>query len=262
LASLGLSTGYALDQALAIGQKEAAAAVLRLAFDVPGLVLDLSPHFGHAYSLLARVIRRGGGRQAFLATRLSAPPGAEAERQLRRQERDFGRGRVDLVQIEDLADWQAGLAQLREWKAQGRIRYIGLTHRHHDAFPALERILAREAVDFLQIPYSVAEPEAERRLLPLAAKRGVAVIAQRPLAGGFLARQARERPLPSWAAGLGCRDWRSLFLKYVLAHPAVTCALLDTADARTFQGDLAAARGRLPGAARRAALRKQVQGWG
>lgn len=163
-------------------------------------------------------------------------------------------GRLDLVQIHNLLDWQAHLPTLRAWKETGRIRYLGVTHYALSAFDELERLVRREKLDFVQLPYSVGVRQAEARLLPAARDSGTAVIVMRPFEGGSLFAEARRRPLPPFARELGAASWAQLFLKWILAHPAVTAAIPATANPEHLTDDLGAARGPLPDEALRREL--------
>jgi diketogulonate reductase-like aldo/keto reductase len=257
---VGLAADHDFQQGLAGDQRDQLGRVLRLTFDLPRCLVDTSPQYARAESLVARIARRGGpGEGLFVATQVSARGFGEDVRQLQRQEHSFGPGRIDLVQIHNLVEWQSNLRTLREWKEEGRIRYIGVSHYHRAAFSGLERVLERERVDFLQLNYSLAEPEAEERLLPLAVERGAAVIASRPFAAGYLFHRLRNRPLPRWAAELGCHSWRCLLLKYVVSHPAVTCAVTDTADPAQMAEHFAAGQEPLLNVKQRRRLRAMLQ---
>jgi aryl-alcohol dehydrogenase-like predicted oxidoreductase len=140
---------------------------------------------------------------------------------------------------------------MRDWKAQGRFRYIGITHYESGAFGEVEKVLRSEKLDFLQINYSITEREAEQRLLPLAKERGVAVLVNRPFGGGDLFGRVRAKPLPDWATEFDCRSWAQFFLKWILAHPAVTCAIPATNNSRHLQDNMEAGSGRLPTAKQR-----------
>jgi aryl-alcohol dehydrogenase-like predicted oxidoreductase len=146
------------------------------------------------------------------------------------------------------------LATLRDWKEQGRVRYIGVTHYTASAHAELARLLAREQVDFVQINYSIMEREAEERVLPIAQERGVAVIINRPLGGGGLFGRVRGKPLPDFAAEFDCTSWAQFFLKWIIAHPAVTCAIPATNKASHMEDNLLGGMGRLPDAKMRARM--------
>jgi diketogulonate reductase-like aldo/keto reductase len=172
-------------------------------------------------------------------------------------EQSFGRlraRRLDLMQIHNLLDWRTQLRTLRDWKAAGRLRYIGVTHYTAGAYDELERVLRAEQLDFVQVNYSIGEREAERRILPLARDRGVAVLVNRPFAEGGLFQRVRGQSLPPWAADLGAESWAQLFLKWILAHPAVTCAIPATSRREHLQDNMKAGTGALPDAATRERL--------
>jgi aryl-alcohol dehydrogenase-like predicted oxidoreductase len=166
--------------------------------------------------------------------------------------------RVDLMQIHNLVDWQTHYDTLQDWKAQGRIRYLGVTHYHAGAHAQLEAVLRAVPLDFVQLNYSLAETQAAERLLPLARERGLAVIVNRPFARGALFRATRGQALPDWAAEFDCASWAQFFLKWILAHPAVTVAIPGTGKLHHAQDNLAAATGRLPDAAQRARMQQLI----
>ena len=153
---------------------------------------------------------------------------------------------IDLMQVHNLVDVQTQLATLREWKAQGRIRYLGITHYEAGAFADVEKIMRSEKLDFVQINYSLMEREAEASILPLAQERGIAVIVNRPFGGGDLFSRARSKPLPDWAAEFGCRSWAQFFLKWIVANSAVTCAIPATNKPHHLEENLQAGAGPLP----------------
>ena len=155
---------------------------------------------------------------------------------------------MDLMQVHNLVDWRTHIKTLRDWQQSGRIRYLGITHYRADAFDALEQLMRSEKPDFVQLNYSMAEPEAAQRLLPLAAELGTAVLVNRPFARGGLFRHVRGQALPPWAADFGCRSWAQFFLKYVIAHPAVTCVIPATSKPKHMQDNMQAGYGRLPDA--------------
>jgi aryl-alcohol dehydrogenase-like predicted oxidoreductase len=154
--------------------------------------------------------------------------------------------RIDLMQVHNLVDVSTQLATMRDWKQQGRFRYIGVTHYNSSAFDDVEKVLRSEKLDFLQINYSIMEREAEKRILPLAQDRGVAVIINRPFGGGDLFSRVRSKPLPDWAAEFDCRSWAQFFLKWIIAHPAVTCAIPATNNLGHLEDNIQAGTGRLP----------------
>jgi len=156
------------------------------------------------------------------------------------------RGKVDLMQVHNLVDADTHLATLRDWKKAGRIRFIGITHYTASAHDALIRVLGRGGIDFVQVNYSLAERDAERRLLPFATDHGVAVLINRPFGGGSLFRDVRSEPLPAFAKELGCQSWAELFLKFVISHPAVICAIPATSKVEHLRQNMRAAGGPMP----------------
>jgi diketogulonate reductase-like aldo/keto reductase len=159
--------------------------------------------------------------------------------------------RLDLMQIHNLLDWRTHLRTLRAWKQAGRIRFLGVTHYTSSAYDELERVLRSEPLDFVQVNYSLGEREAERRILPLARERGIAVLVNRPFSEGGLFRRVRGQPLPAWAAEAGCASWAQIFLKWILAHPAVTCVIPATSRPQHLADNMGAGTGALPDAVTR-----------
>jgi diketogulonate reductase-like aldo/keto reductase len=153
--------------------------------------------------------------------------------------------------VHNLQDVKTHLATMRAWKIEGRIRYVGVTHYNTAGHAALAHVLRSEPVDFVQLNYSVAEREAERALLPLAAERGIAVIANRRFAEGGLVRRLLSTPLPAWAAEIECASWAQLLLKFVISHPAVTCAIPATSSIEHLRDNMTAGRGPMPDASMR-----------
>jgi diketogulonate reductase-like aldo/keto reductase len=160
--------------------------------------------------------------------------------------RDFA-----LMQIHNMVDWQSHLETLLEHKVAGRIRYVGITTSHGRRHAELEKVLASQPFDFVQLTYNMLDRQAERRLLPLAAERGLAVIANRPFQRGGLFQRLAHHPLPAWAAEIDCANWAQVFLKFVVSHPALTCAIPATSRVDHMRQNMGALRGRLPDTALR-----------
>ena len=158
------------------------------------------------------------------------------------------------MQVHNLLDMETQLRTLAEWKRHGRVRYVGVTHYTPSAYDAVAKAIGAHPLDFLQINYSVGEREAEQRLLPMARERGIAVIVNRPFAGGGLIRRLAAMPLPTWAAEMDCNSWAQLLLKFVISHPAVTCAIPATAKLEHLRDNMAAGGGRMPDEKMRARL--------
>ena len=221
--------------------------VLRRFADGGGRLIDSSPMYGRSEATVGRLARElGVGNRLFHATKLWTR-GREAG--IAQMDRSFERMRVermDLMQVHNLLDADTHLETLRAWKREGRIRYLGVTHYHAGAYDELAATLERGGLDFVQLNYSLAEPEADRRLLPLAADLGIAIVVNRPFAKGALFRRVRGRPLPDWAADYGAASWAQLFLKFILGHPSVTCTIPATGNPGHLLDNLAAGSGRMP----------------
>ena len=221
--------------------------VLRALFAAGGSVIDSSPMYGRAEATTGELLAAAGARsRAFLATKVWTRGGVEGRRQIDESLRLLRAGPIDLMQVHNLLDWRTHLPALRELKAAGRIRYLGITHYHAGAYEELAAVMRAERFDFLQINYSLDEREAERRILPLAAERGMAVLINRPFGGGGLLRQLRDRPLPGWAAEIGAASWAQLLLKFVLSQPAVTCAIPGTGRPEHMADNARAGAGPIP----------------
>jgi len=226
-------------------------AILPLFVQLGGSVVDTSPMYGRAEEVLGAVAVKHGLRdKLFVATKVWTSGKRAGIAQMEDSERKL-RGPVDLMQVHNLLDAGTHLETLREWKRAGRIRFLGVTHYTSGAYPELARYLERGGIDFVQVNYSLAEREAERRILPLAAERGIAVLINRPFGGGTLFRDARSKPLPPFAKDLGCTSWAELFLKFVLSHPAVTCAIPATSKPEHLRQNMNAGHGPMPNAGMR-----------
>ena len=227
--------------------REPLSEVLRRFFASGGRVIDSSPMYGRAEETVGDLVARIAPSPApFLATKVWTQGREAGEAQMRESLRRMRTARMDLMQVHNLVDWRTHLATMRAWKEEGRIRYLGVTHYALSAFDEMERILRQERMDFVQLPYSAGVREAERRLLPAAAETGTAVLVMRPFEEGALLRRVRGRPLPAWAAEIDCASWAQLFLKFILSHPAVTCAIPATSNPDHLADDVGAGLGRMP----------------
>lgn len=244
---IGLGSWQTLDVNLRPDNGRQLGDVLTEFVKLGGRVIDSSPMYGRSEEVIgALATERHLHDQLFLATKVWTR-GKEAG--IKSMERSFERlqtKRIDLMQVHNLVDVTTLLATMRQWKEQGRLRYIGVTHYNSSAFGEVEKVLQTEKLDFLQINYSLMEREAEQRILPLARERKVAVIINRPFGGGDLFSRIRAKPLPEWAAEFDCRSWAQFFLKWIIAYPAVTCAIPATNNLRHVQDNLRAATGPLP----------------
>jgi diketogulonate reductase-like aldo/keto reductase len=226
---IGLGTWRAFDVGAAASQRAPLADVLSRLLALGGRMIDSSPMYGAAESVVGDLAGDlGVTKTLFLATKVWTSGRDAGVAQMEQSLRRLRVPRLDLMQIHNLVDWRTHLGTLRAWKEADRIRYLGVTHYTASGYDELERVLRTETVDFVQLNYSIAEREAEHRLLPLAADRGVAVVVNRPFAGGGLFRRVASRALPAWAAEVGCASWTQLFLRWIVAHPAVTCVIPGT----------------------------------
>ena len=221
--------------------------VVETLLDAGGKVLDSSPMYGRAEVTTGELLAASGRRgDAFLATKVWTTGRAEGVRQMEASLRLLHTDRLDLMQIHNLVDWRTHLATLRRWQEERRIRDLGITHSTASAYTEVESVLRSEKLDFLQINYAVDDRHAEQRLLPLAVDRGVAVIVNMPFGGGGLLRNLLARPLPSWAAEIGCTSWAQILLKFVLTQPAVTCVIPGTRRREHMEDNLGAGFGSVP----------------
>ena len=244
---IGCGTYVGFDHAPGSAEYALLPCVLDALFAAGGKVLDSSPMYGRAEATAGELLDLQGRRaQAFIATKVWTQGRDAGIRQMTDSMRLLRTERIDLMQIHNLVDWRTHLATLRRWKEEGRVRYIGITHYTASAYAEVEAVLRAEALDFLQINYALDEREAEQRVLPLAAERGVAVIVNRPFGGGSLLRRVLDRPLPGWAGEIGCTGWAQVLLKFVLSNPAVTCAIPGTRRREHMEDNAAAGAGTFP----------------
>ncbi|MFW5969874.1 MAG: aldo/keto reductase [Halofilum sp. (in: g-proteobacteria)] len=221
--------------------------VLRRFHERGGTLVDTAPIYGNAESVIGDLVAQLDlAEDLFLATKVRTSGREAGLEQMERSQKLLGKRPLDLMQVHSLVDWRTQLRNLREWKDEGRVRYIGVTHSRVSAFEELEKVMRSEALDFVQFNYSFTEPQAEERLLPLAADRGMAVMVNRPFENGALFRAVRDRPLPDWAAEFDCESWAQLSLKYILAHPAVTFVIPATSNPKHVADNMGAGRGALP----------------
>jgi len=244
---VGLGTYQSFGVSANEAEREPLQQVLRLFVAQGGRLIDSSPMYGTAESVVGDLSAALGlGGRLFMATKVWTS-GREAG--IRQMEESFVRmkvTRMDLMQIHNLLDWKTHLPTLKQWKQAGRIRYTGITHYHSGAYSELERLMKMREFDFVQFNYSIAEREAEQRILPLARESGIAVIVNRPFAQASLFSRVRGKPVPEWAAEFDCRSWGQFFLKYIISHPAVTCVIPATAKPEHLLDNMMAGVGRLP----------------
>lgn len=221
--------------------------VLRTFFDRGGAMIDSSPMYGTSESVIGYLLTQASnGARLFAATKIWTIGQAIGRWQLEQSRQLWGVPRFDLVQIHNMLQWQTHLETLKELKAASKVRYIGITTSHGLRHDEMERALAREPFDFVQFTYNFADRRVEKRLLPLAAERKLAVIINRPFDGGELFSVVRGKPLPGWAREFDCQNWAQFFLKFIISHPSVTCAIPATSKTAHMVENMGALYGRLP----------------
>lgn len=221
--------------------------VLKTFFECGGTLVDCSPMYGSAAEVMGEALDTLNAHDMlFSATKIWTGDGGATRQQDRESRRKWRIDRFDLQQVHNLVAWQQHLAALRQMKANGDVRYIGITTSHGRRHGDFERIMETEPLDFVQLTYNVLDREAEKRLLPLARERGVAVIVNRPFQGGRLFRRFQSEKLPPWADEVGCRSWAEFFLKFILSHSAVTCAIPATTSVEHMKENMGALHGVLP----------------
>jgi len=249
---IGLGTWQSFDVGAGDTAREPLREVLQAFAQAGGRMIDSSPMYGAAEAVLGDLVAELDLRERlFLATKVWTSGRAGGLRQMETSFKRLRVERMDLMQVHNLVDVETHTRTLQEMKRQQRLRYMGITHYTASAHAQLERWLKTGQYDFLQINYSLGEPQAERRLLPLALERKVAVIANRPFVEGALFRRVKGKALPPWAAELGIGSWAQYFLKWIVSHPAVTCAIPGTGNPRHIKDNLAAGTGALPDEAAR-----------
>jgi aryl-alcohol dehydrogenase-like predicted oxidoreductase len=244
---IGLGTWQTFDVP---GQKSARAPlkeVLRQFARLGGSVIDSSPMYGNSESVVGDLAAELGIRnQLFLATKVWTRGSEQGIQQMEESFRRLRAQQIDLMQVHNLVDWRTHLVTLRRWKDQNRIRYIGITHYTASAYDELASVLESQDLDFVQLNYSIAERDAERRLLPLALDRQIGVLVNRPFAEGALFRKVRGKPLPAWAKQIGCATWSQFFLKFIVSHPAVTSVIPATSKVEHLLDNMQGGIGSLP----------------
>lgn len=250
--AVGLGTWQVFDVAGSATELAQARETLGTFVSLGGRVVDSSPMYGSSESVTGQLAQELGVQsKLFVATKVWTSGRQAGIRQMEDSMRKLRVERLDLMQVHNLVDAQTHLATLRDWKKSGRVRYLGVTHYNAGGHAELERFIEPGDMDFVQVNYSLAEPDAERRLLRAAADSRTAVLVNRPFAGGAMFRRVKGKPLPEWAAAIGCASWAQFFLKWILAHPAVTCAIPGTRDPKHLADNLGAAAGPIPDEATR-----------
>jgi aryl-alcohol dehydrogenase-like predicted oxidoreductase len=249
---IGLGTARRYESARTDEERSTLRETLRRFGALGATVIDTAPVYGAAEEVAGALVEALGLRPIFWATKVSTGGGREAGlEQIEASFRRLRTSRIDLIAVHNLRGTEIQLAALRELKQAGRIRYAGITTSFDRQYAELERTMRRERLDFVQVDYALDNRNAGERILPLAADRGMAVMINLPFGRGRLFTAVQGRALPPWAAEIDCRSWAQFFLKYVVSHPAVTCAVPGMARPEYVEDNLGAARGRLPDAATR-----------
>lgn len=249
---IGLGTWQGFDVGRATAARAPVKQAIETLFAAGGSMIDTSPMYGAAEEVTGDLLADiAGHEKAFIATKVWTEGEDRGGQQMTRSMAALRTERIDLMQVHNLVDWKTQLKTMRTWRDAMLFRYIGITHYTDSAFDEMERVMTAETPDFIQIPYAVDLRAAERRLLPLAADKGVAVIVNVPFGGGDLMRRVRGVRLPPWAADLGCASWAQFFLKFVVSHPAVTCVIPGTGNPDHMEDNAAAGSLPLPDLAQR-----------
>lgn len=256
---IGLGTYKTFDVAQDQAARKELIAVLKAFHEAGGRMIDSSPMYGTSESVLGDLAAPLNLRPPFfMATKVWTSGSAAGKREMAESMVQMKAPKLDLMQIHNLVDWKTHLPELRRMKAEGIIRYIGITHYTPSAFPEMEKILKAEQLDFIQIPYSIAETAAEKSLIPLAREKKVAVIANEPFAHGELFRRVKGKEIPTWVSELGIKSWAQFFLKYIIGEEGAQFAIPATSKLDHLIDNMAAGQGVLPNAEQRVRMRRAL----
>ena len=256
---LGLGTWQTFDVANDSAARAPLRDVLREFSALGGKLIDSSPMYGRSEEVAGDLIANLGLREKlFIATKVWTSGKTAGIAQMEASIEKLKAKPIELLQVHNLLDVDTHLRTLAEWKRTGLVPYVGVTHYTPSAYDAVAKVIGTHKLDFLQINYSVIEREAEQRLLPLARERGIAVIVNRPFAGGDLFRRLRNTALPAWASEIDCTSWAQLMLKFVISHPAVTCVIPATSRVEHLRDNMSAGKGRMPDEKMRARIAASI----
>jgi len=244
---VGLGTWQTFDVGDSNEEREPLKEVLKILIEHGGSVIDSSPMYGRSEKVVGDLtVELQLKDKIFEATKVWTSGKSEGINQMNTSSQLMQVNTMDLMQIHNLVDWKTHLQTLKKWKEEKKIRYIGITHYHKGGYAEVEKILNTETIDFVQINYNVAVRDAAERILPLAKDKGVAVLINRPYEGGTLFRKVKQKTLPEWACEFEAKTWGQLFLKFILANPAVTCVIPGTSKAKHMLDNVQAGYGELP----------------
>lgn len=256
---VGLGTWQTFDAGEGEAERTPLKNVLKTLIEKGGAVVDSSPMYGRSEKVVGDLSAELKiNDKLFIATKVWTTGEQEGIRQMNNSFALLQRKKIDLMQVHNLVDWQTHIKTLREWKEEGKIRYIGITHYTESAYSSIEQILKSTPLDFLQVNYSLGSRQAEERLFPLAEEKKVAVIINQPFEGGHLFSQVKGKSLPAWAKEFDCNSWAQFFLKFILSHAAVTCVIPGTSKPHHMLDNLGAAFGKLPTKAHREQMVKVI----
>lgn len=261
LPAIGVGTWQTFDVSDAAAERDPLKEVLKTLISKGGTVIDSSPMYGRSEGVAGDLsVDLGLNDKLFMATKVWTTGKDNGIRQMQNSFRLLKRQQIELMQIHNLTDWETHLKTLRSWKEEGKIKYIGLTHYTDSAHDRLMSILSKEKVDFIQVNYNLLDRHAEEKLLPLAREKNVAVLINQPFESGSLFRSVRGKELPAWAKDFDCSTWAQFFLKFILSHPAVTCAIPGTDKPHHMLDNIGAAYGRLPDEKQRREMVRIMEG--
>jgi diketogulonate reductase-like aldo/keto reductase len=244
---IGLGTWRTFDAGNSKEKRTSLLEVLKTLNKGEGSVIDSSPMYGSSETVIGDLSQELALRsKLFLATKVWTSGKEDGIRQMNQSFRRMKTEKMDLMQVHNLVDVQTHLETLRKWKEEGKIRYIGITHYMPSMYPEMIQLIKKEKPDFVQFCYNIATRDAEREILPLAKEKGIAVLINRPFEEGNLFDRVQGHPLPAWASEYEIKNWAQFFLKFILSHPAVTCAIPGTSQAHHMQENIEAATGKLP----------------
>ena len=259
LPRIGLGSWITFNVGDDVAARDECTEVMRAFFAGGGRHIDSSPMYGSSQAVIGYGLGRlGRPRELFAADKVWIGSGDDGPGQIEESRRRWGVERFDLLQVHNLLAWEQHLPRLLAMKAEGRVRYVGITTSEGRRHGEIERVMRTQPIDFVQVTYNPADREVEQRILPLAAERRIAVLANRPFREGALLRSLQRHALPGWAAELGCDGWAQAVLKFIVSHPAVTCAIPATSQVAHVVQNLGAARGPMPDAALRARIAADV----
>ena len=256
---VGLGTWITFNVGNDRAARDGCAEVVNAFFDAGGQMIDSSPMYGSSQPVVGYALSRvGPAPKVFAADKVWTSSGARGPAQIEESRRHWNVARFDLLQVHNLLSWEEHLPILLAMKAAGKLRYVGITTSEGRRHREIEDVMRRHPLDFVQVTYNLRDREVEQRILPLARERGIAVIANRPFREGALLRELQRHRLPTWAAEIDCTNWAQVALKFIVSHPALTCAIPATSSVAHVRENMAAATGRMPDSALRQRMAAHV----